>query len=131
MGAPAKSTPRPDAAAHREAISAAFPVVVAKLVAILGKKLTAYIGGARDTRTVERWMNDIEPYRNPDDRIRLAFQVAQMLVEKDDPRVVQAWFTGLNPDLNDRAPIRFFRDEDFETAGPRVIAAARSFLVGG
>lgn len=124
-------SPRPDAESYRESITAEFPAVVEGLVRILGKKLTAYIAGAKDVRTVDRWMAGREPYRSPEDRIRLAFQIARMLASKEDSRVVQAWFIGLNPELHDRAPIRFFQDEDFETAGPQVLAAARAFLLGG
>jgi hypothetical protein len=108
-----------------------FPAIVEKLAAVLGKKLTAYIGGARDVRAVERWMSGAEPYRNGEERIRFAYLIANMLATREDPKVVQAWFTGLNPELDDRAPIRLFQDPDFELARQQVLAAARSFLTGG
>ena len=76
MGVP--SLARPDLAAHRRAIQAPFPAIVKELAEILGKKLTAYIGGVKDTRVVERWMEDgVEPYRDADRRIRLAYQIAK------------------------------------------------------
>jgi hypothetical protein len=125
------AAPRPDQEAYRQSLSLEFSVVVRELVEILGKKLVAYIGGAKDTRTVERWMNGSEPYNNPQDRIRLAFRVAKMLAAHESPGVAQSWFIGLNPDLGDRAPGRLFQSEDFETAGAQVLAAARSFLAGG
>jgi hypothetical protein len=43
----------------------------------------------------------------------------------------QAWFTGLNPELNDRVPIRLLREEDVETVGPEILGAVRAFLAGG
>ncbi len=54
-----------------------------------------------------------------------------LLSEHDAPRVVQAWFQGLNPHLEDRSPARLLRDGDLDEVGPLVLAAARAFLVGG
>ena len=74
------SLPRPDLAAHRRAVQASFAEIVAELVQILGKKLTAYIGGVKDTRVIERWMQGgTAPYRDVDPRIRLAYQIAKTL----------------------------------------------------
>jgi hypothetical protein len=123
---------RPDLAAHRRAVQASFSEIVAELSTVLGKKLTAYIGGVKDTRVIERWMQGgVEPYRDADQRIRLAYQIAKTLSEHDSPRVVQAWFTGLNPELEDRKPIRLLREEDIEKVGPDLLNAMRAFLVSG
>jgi len=54
-----------------------------------------------------------------------------MLADRDDPRVVQAWFAGLNPQLDDRSPARLLREGDLHEVGPLVIGAARAFLAGG
>jgi hypothetical protein len=124
---------RPDLAAHRHTIRAPFPEIVAELVEILGKKLTAYIGGVKDIRVVERWMQGgvEEPYRDADRRIKLAYQIAKTLSEHDSPRVVQAWFIGLNPELQDRTPIRLLKEEDVDKVGPELLNAMRAFLAGG
>jgi hypothetical protein len=124
---------RPDLAAHRRAIQAPFGEIAAELAEILGKKLTAYIGGVKDTRVVERWIQgDVEqPYRDADRRIRLAYQIAKTLSEHDSARVVQAWFIGLNPELQDRAPVRLLKEEDIDKAGPDLLNAMRAFLAGG
>jgi hypothetical protein len=37
----------------------------------------------------------------------------------------------MNPQLGDESPARMLRDEDLDTAGPRVLAAARSFAAVG
>jgi len=124
--------PRPDLAAHRRAVQASFSEIVAELAGILGKKLTAYIGGVKDTRVVERWIHGgVEPYRDADRRIRLAYQIAKTLHEHDSARVVQAWFIGLNPELQDRTPIRLLKEEDPEKVGPELLNAMRAFLAGG
>ena len=123
--------PRPDLAAHRRAVQASFSEIVAELVEMLGKKLTAYIGGVKDTRVIERWMQGgVEPYRDADQRIKLAYQIAKTLSEHDSPRVVQAWFAGLNPELRDRTPIRLLREEEVEKVGPELLNAMRAFLAG-
>ncbi len=130
MGASTLS--RPDLAAHRRAVQASFAEIVTELVPILGKKLTAYIAGVKDTRVIERWMQGgIEPYRDADQRIRLAYQIAKTLSEHESARVVQAWFTGLNPELEDRAPIRLLKEEEVAKAGPELLNAMRAFLAGG
>ena len=70
-------------------MQASFPEIVAELAEIMGKKLTAYVGGVKDTRVVDRWMQGgIEPYRDADSRIRLAYQIAKTLSEHDSARVV-------------------------------------------
>ena len=122
---------RPDLAAHRQAILKPFPEIVGELVNILGRKLTAYIGGVKDARAIDRWLEGGEAYNNAEARMRFTYQVARTLCEFDDPRVVQAWFIGLNPELDDCAPIRYLRENEFETAAPRVLGAARAFLAGG
>ena len=129
MGATAPS--RPCLAAHRRSIQAPFAEIVAELVEILGKKLTAYVGGVKDTRVVERWTQGrVDPYRDADQRIRLAYQIAKTLSEHESARVVQAWFTGLNPELQDRTPIRLLKEEDVEKVGPELLNAMRAFLAG-
>jgi hypothetical protein len=64
-------------------------------------------------------------------RLRLALQVALMIADADGPEVARAWFQGLNPQLDDRAPARLLRDGDLDEVGREVVAAARAFLVGG
>jgi hypothetical protein len=53
------------------------------------------------------------------------------LADADSPQIAQAWFQGLNPQLNDRSPARILREGELEEVGPAVIAAARAFLIGG
>lgn len=48
--------------------------------------------------------------RDPSDavtsRLRMAYQAAALLGERDSSGVVQAWFEGMNPQLDDVAPAR-------------------------
>jgi len=47
--------PCPDLFAHRETLRLSAPKVVERLVGIVGRKLTAHIGGVKDPRTVDGW----------------------------------------------------------------------------
>ncbi len=122
---------KPDLDAHKESLITPFPKIVSRLVDVIGKKLTAYIASAKDTRTVERWiLENTTPYGDVEDRLRFAFQAVRTLEEYDSPKVIQAWLTGVNPHLGDRVPIRLLRDGDLGVIGPDVLGAVRSFVVG-
>jgi hypothetical protein len=123
---------RPDLAAHRLAMRSTPKEVVQRLVDILGAKLVAYIGGVGETRAVRQWIEEAREPRNPETLLRLreALTIAQMICEKDGISTTQAWFMGLNPQLEDRSPAKLLRDGDPPTIA-EVRGAARAFLVGG
>jgi hypothetical protein len=122
--------PRPDLAAHREALSLAWPELVTRLTEIIGRKLTAYIAGVKDVRALDRWINGTEPYRDVEERLRFAYQVVRTLSQHDSPKVVQAWLTGVNPELGDRVPLRVLRDGEVATIAPEILGAVRAFIAG-
>lgn len=101
--------------------------LIARVRSLLGARLTAYIGGAASTATVADWATE---GRGPNPeivaRLRVADAAARLLLDRDEPAVVQAWFNGMNPGLNDTAPARLLRDGDLATAGPEVLTAARA-----
>ena len=122
--------PPPDLAADREALSLAWPELVRRLTEIVGRKLTAYIAGVKDVRALDRWINGTEPYGDAEERVRFAYQVVRTLSQHDSPRIVQAWPTGVNPELGDRVPLRVLRDGDLGTVAPEILGAARAFIAG-
>jgi hypothetical protein len=123
---------RPDFAAHTKAVRASFPEVASELRALLGARLVAYLGSVRETRAVRQWADgEREPSNDVQNRLRVALQVALPLAEVESPQIAQAWFQGLNPQLEDRSPARMLREGELEEVGPAVIAAARAFLIGG
>ena len=63
--------------------------------------------------------------------LRFAFRVVKTLENHEDGSVVQSWLTGLNPELNDRVPIRLLREGDLEIVGPEILGAVRAFVAGG
>ncbi len=95
----------------------------------LTPRLVAYIVGAQSSREVVAWaegtVEDI-PDR-ADKRLRIAFEIAQLLLTVDSPRVVRAWFSGMNPQLNDVSPARAIREGRMD----ETLHAARAFIVGG
>jgi hypothetical protein len=124
--------PRPDLEASEHAVRLAFPAVVRELSEILGPKLVAYLSGVRETRAVREWEAGARVPRDPiPQRLRLALQVALLIGRHDGPGVVQAWFQGLNPQLDDRSPARMLREGELHEVGPEVLSAARAFTTGG
>ena len=95
-----------------------------------GKKLTAYIARTKDVGVLDQWINGTEPYEEVEERLRFIYQVVRMLSQHDSPRIVQAWLTGVNPELGDRVPLRVLRDGDLGTVVPEILRAARAFLAG-
>ena len=124
---------RLDLAAHSAAIRLEPAVLVKELRELLGARLVAYLGGVRETRAVRQWAEGTRRIGSGRDlsRLRVAYQAAVLLAERDHPSVVQAWFTGLNPVLGDRSPARVLREDDLDEAGPQVLAAARQFAAVG
>jgi hypothetical protein len=81
---------------------------------------------------VHQWAEGLRAPKDSDTekRIRLAAQVARLIAAHDNAAVAQAWFQGLNPQLQDRSPARMLREGEVADIGPRVLAAARAFVVG-
>jgi len=131
MATAVQALARPDLEAHRQSITASFPDVVRSLVSILGRKQTAYIASVKDARAIDRWLENAAPQKDVEQRIRLAYHIASMLRSGDSDGVVQAWFIGLNPELDDAVPINLLREGNLEVEGKRVLNAARAFLAGG
>jgi hypothetical protein len=126
------AAPRPDLKAHAHAIRADFATVARELRELLDARLTAYLGSVKETRAVHEWAEDgRRPSELTQRRLRLALQVALMISAEDGPEITQAWFQGLNPELDDRSPARLIREGDLEEVGSPVVASARAFLVGG
>ena len=127
------SSARPDLAAYASATRLEPAVLVKELRELLGARLVAYLGGVKETRAVRQWAEGTRRIASGEDlaRLRVAYQAAALLAERDSTAVVQAWFTGLNPALADRSPARVLRETPVEAAGPQVLAAARSFAAVG
>ena len=121
-----------DLQAFTEATRNPFPHVVKDVSGHLGPRLVAYIAGVVETRAVQQWIDGSRP-KDPETekRLRLAAQLAKLIAGHDNSAVAQAWFQGLNPQLDDRSPARLLREGDVGDVGPKLLAAARAFVAGG
>lgn len=116
----------------RDLARIALPEVVTKLRIHLGVRLVAYIGNATSTNSVAEWTSGQRlPARIDADRLRLAFQVAELLGERYSAVTIRSWFEGMNPALGDAAPARILREGEPAADGRAVVAAARSLWAGG
>jgi len=115
--------------AHRQAIRAPIEDVASFLQDLLGRRLVAYIAGVQDTKTVARWAHaEVGEVRSKSvKRLRTAYEIAQLLTQFDSPRIVQSWFIGLNPQLDDTSPAEAIHDGRLKEA----MYAARAFVAGG
>ena len=118
--------------AHQDSVRLPTAELVKELRDLLGAKLVAYIGAVKETRAVRQWADgEREPSSVVTNRLRAAYHVAALLAERDSPAVVQAWFQGMNPQLDDVPPARLLREDNLDQAGPTVLAAARAFASAG
>ena len=118
---------RPDLKAHEESVRENLREIVAGLAELIGKKLTAYVGGAKDAAVVERWIAGTEPDRDAEPRLRAAYHVVSFLAEYDEPAVIQAWLVGLNPQLEHQSPLYLFRKGEHQA----VLSGALAFTTEG
>ena len=121
---------RPDLAAYRRSVEFPFPDLAQQLVGVLGKKLTAYVGGLKQARTVDGWIAGAQPYGDAEDRIRATYRIASMLAERLPASSVQRWFTGMNPDLGDQVALQLLRHGGIDERR-RVLEAAIAYLAQG
>jgi hypothetical protein len=122
---------RPDMQARSQARLLTGSDLAREMVALIGRKLSAYIAGVKDVRSVDRWIGGGQFYGDAEERLRFGYQVVRMLSDFDKPSVVQAWLMGINPELGDRAPIKLIREYPIAEIAPQVLGAARAFVAGG
>jgi hypothetical protein len=112
--------------AHSVETRSAVPEIAAALQLLLGRELTALAAGIQSARTVGLWARgETEPHAATEERLRNAYRVVVLLREGGETeRTVRAWFAGMNPHLDDRAPAQVIGENP--TA---VLAAAKDFLL--
>ncbi len=128
----AVTPPRGGLKAHQDSVRLPGPELVRDLTELLGAKLVAYLGSVQEARAVRQWADGGRaPSGEVMTRLRTAYHVAALLGEHDPRAVVQAWFQGMNPELDDIAPARLLREGRIDEVGPAVLAAARTFTSAG
>ncbi len=112
--------------AHRQAVEVPIHDLAHSLQDLLTRQLTTHIAGVKDGKTVTRWVSgEISEIRNfeVEQRLRTAYEIAQILLVTEQPATVKAWFIGLNPLLNDASPIEAIGAGQLKEA----IVAAKAF----
>lgn len=114
-----------DTTAHARAVRAEVPAMAAFLQELLGQRYTALMTGQKDPKAIGQWAKGAHaPREEGARRLRVAYQVALLLLDQESPATVRAWFAGMNPQLGDRPPVLALARG--ETA--QVLQAARAFL---
>src|SRR4051794_24684516 len=118
---------RSDLESHTVAVRSSVPDVARALDEALGQRLTAVIAGVSDAKAVGKWARgERTPRADVEQRLRDAYQIVSLLSQVEAAATVRAWFMGMNPELDDRAPALALRDDP-----GRVLQAARTFLAHG
>lgn len=114
-------------AVHGRAVRLTMPKIVGSLQDVVGQRLVAVIAGVSDAKAVGKWVRgERSPHPDAEQRLRHAFQIVQLLLERESAETVRAWLVGMNPDLDDRAPALVLAEDPV-----RVLQAARAFLAHG
>lgn len=114
-------------AAHSLATRLDMPALVRSLQEVLGQRMVAVIAGVSDVKAVGKWARgERTPHPETAQRLRVAFQVVQILLQQESAETIRMWFGGMNPDLDDRAPALVLAENP-----QHVLQAARAFLAYG
>lgn len=128
----AGSNQRPGRRASEGSARPTLPEVVIELCEILGVRLVAYIGNVESTQLVTAWASgQRSPGEIDVDRLWVAFQIARLLRARYSATTVRCWFKGMNPALHDVAPARILREGNPVDVVSDMLAAAKSFALGG
>jgi hypothetical protein len=121
----------PDLVSYERVTKMSVRAIAGELESLLGAKLVAYIAGVTEARAVRQWGTG-ERVPRPDvrEKLRTTLRAALMIAATDGPAVAQAWFQGLNPQLDDCSPARLLREGSLDEVGPDVLGAARAFIAG-
>ena len=97
----------------------------------LGQKLTAFLSGVTDPKTVGRWVSGkIEPPYSREIRLRSAYDAARLIVDQVGGETARAWFLGTSPFLDHTAPAVVLHDAKTPEECRHIVPAAISFLEG-
>ena len=124
---------KPDLAAHEAATRLGIDAVVAELRQLLGVRLVAYIAGASETRAVHQWASGSREIRDHEvaDRLRLVYQVTQLLVSRDSGKVPRRGSRASIQSSTTTLPARLLREGKLAEVGRQVLAAAKAFAALG
>lgn len=106
-----------------------------EVVRILGSRLVAYITGQPSTSEIHAWLGKAEIDEGSLKRLEILEKMTTKLGQAGDGnRMLQAWFLGMNPTLNNVSPARLIREQpadqlDNPAFHSDLMAAVSNFLV--
>jgi hypothetical protein len=116
--------------AHEQAVRTPIADVASYVQELLGQKWTAYLAGVSDAKAVGKWAKGTrKPQPDSERKLRDAFQIAVLISLVDDEPTARAWFSGMNPVLDHRAPAWVIAN--FDDGGDRAMEAALAFVSQG
>lgn len=97
----------------------------------LGQRLTAFLSGVKDPKTVGRWIaGRVEPPFAREIRLRSAYDAAHLIIDQIGEESARAWFLGTSPYLDHTAPAVVLHDAETPEECRHIVPAALSFLEG-
>jgi hypothetical protein len=97
----------------------------------LGQRLTAYLAGLKDVKSVGQWAQArSEPPAITRERLRAAFHATSLFLMTYGDREAQGWFFGANSSLDDRAPAAVLREAETPAEMALIAPLARAFVRG-
>ncbi|MEU6070703.1 XRE family transcriptional regulator [Streptomyces sp. NPDC047082] len=127
MPAPARTsdTATSVAQAHTAAVRSKVADIARFLQDNLGQRLTARIAGISDPKQVGRWATGAAtPRPTAEARLRDAIQIFNLIQQAESVYIARAWMIGMNPQLEDTAPIQCIADGRARDA----MVAARAYV---
>lgn len=115
--------------AHQLATRVPFDEAARELQDLLSRRVTAYVAGVNNARTVTRWsQGEVEkPHPDNERQLRAAYEIAKLLLQGDSAQTVRAWFLGMNPQLDGMSPAQALHQGRVR----EVHSAAQAFVAGG
>ena len=113
---------------HRQATAASISDIARFVQEVLSRRLTAYAAGVQEGKTVTRWASgEVTEIRDfeVEQRLRTTYEIVLLLLVHESPHSVKAWFIGMNPELDDVAPVEAIRNGQLKDA----MNAAHVFFV--
>jgi len=116
---------------NRRVVLAESSEMAAYLQKHLGQKLTAYLAGLKDVKTVGQWAKGrVEPPALTRERLRAASHAAELFNVRYNDKAAQGWFFGANSSLDDRAPAAVLREAQTPDELATIVPLARAFVRG-
>ena len=97
----------------------------------LGQKLTAYLAGLKDVKSVGQWAGGkTKPPAITRERLRAAYRATRLLEAVYSDEAAQGWFFGAHQALDDRAPAAVLRTAETPHEMTLIAPLARAFVRG-